>query len=172
MDFGLLVLRVVVGLTLAAHGTQKLFGWFGGYGPTGTGQWLEMIGFVPGRRHAMAAGVVETGAGVALAVGALTPLAAAGVVAVMVVAAVSTHVKQGFFATSGGFEYNLVLAVAGLTAAFTGAGAYSVDALLGLELGNTAWGIAALTLGVLGAVIQLAGRRPAATLNAEPAATK
>src|SRR6266540_6067060 len=98
MNIGLLVLRLVVGLTLAAHGAQKLFGWFGGYGIAGTGQFLEQLGFRPGRLHAAQAGIVEVVGGLFLAAGLLTPAAAAAVVAVMLVAAVSVHVKNGFFA--------------------------------------------------------------------------
>src|SRR5690242_4903034 len=74
MDFGLLVLRLVVGLTLAAHGTQKLFGWFGGYGLAGTGGFMEQLGFHPGKRAAFLAGLTETVGGVLLALGAATPL--------------------------------------------------------------------------------------------------
>src|SRR6267143_1752562 len=85
MSIGILILRLVVGLTLAAHGAQKLFGWFGGYGLTGTGGFLEQLGFVPGRRHALLAGLAETGAGLLLALGLLTPLAAAVALSVMVV---------------------------------------------------------------------------------------
>src|SRR5258707_11710261 len=128
MDIGLLLLRLTVGLTLAAHGGQKLFGWFGG-GLDVAGEALATLGFHPGRRHALMAGLVETGGGLLLALGFLTPLAAALVFSVMLVAAVSVHVRQGFFVTSGGFEYTLVLGVAGLTAAFTGPGALSLDAL-------------------------------------------
>src|SRR4051794_12579690 len=96
MALGLLLLRLVVGLTLAAHGAQKLFGWFGGHGLNGTGAFLEMIGFVPGRRHALSAGLAETGGGLLLAVGLLTPLAAAVLVSVMLVAGVSAHLPKGF----------------------------------------------------------------------------
>src|SRR6476646_7094605 len=86
MDFGLLILRSAVGLTMFAHGAQKLFGWFGGYGLDGTGGFLEQLGFMPGRRHALRAGLVETGAGLFFALGFLTPFAAAGLVSVMLVA--------------------------------------------------------------------------------------
>lgn len=94
MDIGLLLLRLTVGLTLAAHGGQKLFGWFGGPGLDAIGAILSMLGFQPGRRHALLAGLVETGGGLLLALGFLTPLAAALVFSVMLVAAVSAHVKQ------------------------------------------------------------------------------
>lgn len=161
MDLGLFLLRLTVGLTLAAHGTQKLFGWFGGYGIDGTGQWLESVGFHPGRRHAVLAGVTEIGGGLLLALGAATPLGAAIVASVMVVAAVTAHLKNGFFITAGGYEYNLVLGVAGLVVAFTGPGAWSVDALLGYQTGGTILGAAALVIGAGAAAVQLAGRRAA-----------
>ena len=165
MEIGLLILRLAVGLTLAAHGAQKLFGWFGGPGLDGTGQGLAMLGFHPGRRHALRAGLVETGGGLLLALGLLTPVAAAVVFSVMLVAAVSAHVKQGFFLTSGGYEYTLVLGVAGLTVAFTGPGSLSLDALLGYTVSGAFWGVAALFVGLVGAAIQLTQRRPAPTLQ-------
>src|SRR4029453_13407727 len=110
MSVGILILRLVVGLSLAAHGAQKLFGWFGGYGIAGTGQFLEQLGFRPGRLHAVQAGLTEVLGGLFLAAGFLTPAAAAAVLAVMLVAAVSVHLKAGYFAHTGGYEYALVLA--------------------------------------------------------------
>src|SRR3989442_10729828 len=104
MDIGLLLLRLTLGLTLAAHGTQKLFGWFGGPGLDATGQFFEMIGFIPGRRHAVRAGLAETGGGLLLALGLLTPVGAALPFSVMLVAAVTVHIKKGFFAQNGGYE--------------------------------------------------------------------
>jgi putative oxidoreductase len=165
MDLGLFLLRLTVGLTLAAHGTQKLFGWFGGPGLDAIGQGFEMLGFHPGRRHAVMAGLVETGAGLLLALGFLTPIAAAGVFAVMLVAGVSAHAKQGFFITSGGYEYTLVLGVAGLAVAFTGPGALSLDALLGSSLSGTLSGVIALVVGLVGGAIQLTQRHPAGALH-------
>src|SRR5882762_1633403 len=100
MDLGLLLLRLTVGLTLGAHGAQKLFGWFGGPGLDVIGEKLAMLGFYPGRRHALMAGLVEAGGGLLLAFGLLTPLAAVLVFSVMLVAAVGAHVKHGFFVTS------------------------------------------------------------------------
>src|SRR5260221_13622799 len=95
MSVGLLILRLVVGLTLAAHGAQKLFGWFGGYGIAGTGQFLEQLGFRPGRLHAAQAGIVEGGGGLLLAVGLLTPAAGAALGAVVLVAAGRVPNKVG-----------------------------------------------------------------------------
>src|SRR2546421_8063795 len=104
MDVGLLVLRLVVGLTIAAHGSQKLFGWFGGGGLDGTAPFLEQLGFRPGKVHAAVTGIAEMGGGAGLALGLLTPLAAAAVIGAMIAAAVSVHWSKGFFLTNGGYE--------------------------------------------------------------------
>src|SRR5262245_46950311 len=120
MSLGLLILRLAVGLTLAAHGAQKLFGWLGGYGLTGTGQFLEQLGFRPGRLYAAQAGLAELLGGLLLATGLLTPAASAALLAVMVVAAVTAHLRNGFFVQNGGYEYPLVLAVVAAALAFTG----------------------------------------------------
>ena len=159
MAIGLLLLRLTVGLTLAAHGAQKLFGWFGGPGLDVTGQHMAGIGFVPGRRHALMAGLVEIVGGVLLALGFLTPVAATIVFAVMLVAGVSVHSKKGFFLATGGYEYTLVLGVAGLAVAFTGPGAWSVDALLGYSASGILPGVTALVAGLVGGTIQLTQRR-------------
>ena len=159
MSIGLLILRLVVGLTLAAHGAQKLFGWFGGYGLTGTGGFLEQLGFVPGRRAALLAGLAETGAGLLLALGLATPVAAAVALSVMVVAGVSAHAPKGFFAHNGGYEYTLILGIAALSLAFTGPGPLSVDGALGLRLAGAGWGLAAFLVGVAGGALQLVQRR-------------
>jgi putative oxidoreductase len=171
MNIGLLLLRLVVGLTLASHGTQKLFGWFGGYGLSGTGGLMESLGFVPGRRAAFFAGLAETLGGLLLALGLATPLAAAIVIGVMGVAVATVHISKGFFATGGGYEYNLVLATAALSLAFIGAGAYSLDAVLGLSRNGLGWGLGALALGLVGAALQLASRqrRPAPVQSADTA---
>ena len=161
MSIGLLILRLVVGLALAAHGTQKLFGWFGGYGLAGTAGFLEQLGFVPGRRNALFAGLAETAGGLLLALGLATPVAAAMIVAVMVVAAVSVHLKHGFFVHNQGYEYTLVLAIVALTIAFTGPGPISLDALLGLHDAGDGWGLGALALGLAGGALRLANRQVA-----------
>ena len=150
MEFGLLLLRLAVGLTLAAHGTQKLFGWFGGPGLSATGQFFTVLGFPPGRRHAFMAAFGETFSGALLVLGLATPAAAAVVVSVMVVAIVTVHLGKGFFAQNGGYEYPFVLAVAALTLAFTGPGSLSLDAVLGLERSGVVWGVAALVAGLVG----------------------
>jgi len=159
MDIGLLLLRLVIGLTLLAHGAQKLFG---GLEQASAG--MEQIGFVPGRRSAILAGLAEAGGGLLMALGLATPAAAAAVFAVMFVAGVSAHLKQGFFLSKGGYEYTLVLGLAGLSVAFTGPGRVSIDALAGVNLGGVRWGLLALVLGLVAGGIQLASRRrPAAS---------
>ena len=170
MSIGLLILRLVVGLILAAHGAQKLFGWFGGYGIAGTGQFLEQLGFRPGRMHAAQAGLAESVAGFFLAAGFLTPAAAAALVAVMLVAAVSVHIKNGFFAQSGGYEYTLLLGGAALALAFTGPGALSLDQALGISRSGEAWGLAALAAGLIGGAVPLLARKPAPASTATNAA--
>jgi putative oxidoreductase len=166
MNIGQLILRLTVGLILAAHGTQKLFGWFGGPGLDATGQFFEMLGFFPGRRHALMAGLAETSGGLLLALGLATPVAAALIFIVMLVAAVTVHIRKGFFVQKGGYEYTLVLGVAALSVAFTGAGSLSLDGLLGHSMNGALWGLSAFFVGLLGGGIQLARRRPA--LQGEP----
>ncbi len=107
--------------------------------------------------------MAETAGGLLLALGLATPVAAAMIVAVMMVAAVSVHLKHGFFAHNQGYEYTLVLAIAALTIAFTGPGPISLDALLGLPDTGVAWGLGALAVGLGGGAVQLANRQvPAA----------
>jgi len=170
MSIGLAILRLVVGLTLAAHGAQKLFGWFGGYGLSGTGQFLEQLGFRPGRLQAAQAGIAEVAGGLFLAAGFLTPVAAAAVVAVMLVAAVSVHIEKGFFVPNGGYEYTLVLATAAVALAFTGPGALSLDQALGISRSGEIWGVAALAAGLVGGAVPLLARKTAPTSTAQDAA--
>jgi putative oxidoreductase len=169
MDLGLLIVRLVIGITLAAHGSQKLLGWFGGYGIAGTGSFFEQLGFRPGRLHAALAGIAETAGGLLLAAGLLTPLAAAALIGVMVVAAGSVHWGKGFFLPNG-FEYTLVLAAGALGVAFTGPGAISLDRSLGIGWSGSSWGLAALLLGVLGGAAELFARKPAPASTKEQAA--
>jgi putative oxidoreductase len=154
----MLLLRVTVGLILAAHGAQKLFGWFGGGGLEATGKGFEGLGFHPGKRAALMAGLAEVAGGVLLALGLFTPLAAAIILGVMVVAVGSIHFKNGFFNTGGGWEYNLVIVAAVLSIAFAGPGVFSLDAALGYQLHGLRWGVAALALGGLAGVVQLTWR--------------
>ena len=107
---GLLVARLVFGLSLAAHGAQKLFGWFGGYGLAGTGGFFEQLGYRPGKTFAALAGVAEFGGGLLMALGLLGPVGAALTISVMIVAAVTVHLGKGFFASGGGVELTFLYA--------------------------------------------------------------
>lgn len=127
---GLLIIRLVVGLIFAAHGAQKLFGWFGGHGPKGTGGWMESIGIKPGVAAAVMAGLVELLGGIAFAAGLFTPVVAVLLALTMIVAMVKVHGPNGFWATEGGVELNVILMAVLIGVAFTGAGAYSIDALI------------------------------------------
>ena len=158
MDTGLLIARTVVGLLLAAHGTQKLFGWFGGYGLAGTGAFFEQLGFRPGRFFAAAAGAAEVAAGLLVAFGLLGPLGPALIVSVMLVAMATVHWQHGVFAQNNGIEVPLLYAVAAVALALTGFGAFSLDAMLGLTWSTeVAW--TAIVLGALGGAANLAIRK-------------
>jgi putative oxidoreductase len=157
---GLLALRLVVGLGMAAHGSQKLFGWFGGHGIAGTGGFFEMLGFRPGRAFALAAGATEFASGLLIALGFLGPIGPALMLSVMIVAALAVHWKHGYFVQSNGIELTLMFAVAAVALAFTGFGEFSLDALTGLAtVFSPTEVVGALVLGVAGAIGNLALRR-------------
>ena len=155
MDVGLLILRVVVGALFVAHGTQKLFGWFGGYGIDTTAGFMSSLRYRKPRLAALGAGAVEAGAGLLLASGFFTPLAAAGIIGVMINAIASAKWSQGLF---GGYELDLAYLVSAVALAFTGGAAYSIDRALGWDLGGVVWGLGAIALGTLAAVFVLATR--------------
>jgi putative oxidoreductase len=152
MKIARLLLRFVVGGFFFGHGTQKLFGWFGGGGLEATGQMFEQLGMRPGPRNAVAAGVAEAGGGAALVVGLATPLAGSALTATMLTAINRVHLKNGPWATKGGYEYNVVLIAAVLALVETGPGDPSVDAALGIEKSGPGWALASLLGGVIGAV--------------------
>lgn len=156
---GVLILRLVLGLTMAAHGYKKFFG---PGGLAGTAGWFDGIGMRPGRVHALMAASVELGAGLFLAAGLFTPFAAAAFVALMVVAAWTVHRGNGFFITSQGWEYNFVLAGAAVAVGALGGGRFSLDRLLFADTGfyhflRGWWGLGiALVLGLVGGIGQVA----------------
>ena len=141
----------MVGGYFFGHGTQKLFGWFGGHGPDGTGQFFEGLGLRPGKRHAIAAGAAEAGGGTLLVLGAATPLASAVLIATMLTAINRVHLKNGPWVSDGGYEYNLVLIAAVLALAETGPGNPSVDTARGDKIHGPGWALLALLLGAAGA---------------------
>jgi putative oxidoreductase len=161
MNEGLLVARLVFGLLMAAHGSQKLFGWFGGHGLSGVGGFFESLGFRPGRFFAGAAAGAEIVGGLLITLGFLGPVGPALVVSVMLVAAVTVHSKGGLFAATNGIEVPLLYAASAAALALTGPGTLSLDAGLGL---SAPWTPAAswitLAVGILGGLASLALRRP------------
>lgn len=168
MEIGLLILRIVVGLLLVGHGAQ-LLGWFGGPGPGGTGRFFTSLGYPRGRRMAQVAGATEAGAGTLLVLGLATPLATAGIIGVMLNAAVAAHAENGLWNAAGGFELPLVYATVALALAFTGPGAVSFDAALGRYVAGWGPGMLAAAGGVCVGLAVLATRRAAPAAEKAPA---
>ncbi|HZG59912.1 MAG TPA: DoxX family protein [Anoxybacillus sp.] len=130
MSLGLLLIRLVVGITFMGHGAQKLFGWFGGHGIKGTGGFFESIGIKPGVTMAILAGLAEFVGGALFALGLFTPVAALLIAASMVVAIVKVHGPNGYWITQNGFEYNLMLIAVAIGVLLIGPGQYSLDAVI------------------------------------------
>lgn len=128
--WGTVALRVPAGIIFAAHGAQKLFGWFGGYGLEGTGQWMDSIGLAPGYLMALLAGAAEFFGGLALIAGLLVRPAAAALAVAMVVAIFSVHIDKGLFVAKNGYEFALALLAIAVALVFSGAGRGSVDRVL------------------------------------------
>jgi putative oxidoreductase len=167
MDTGLLIARLIFGFAMAAHGAQKLFGWFGGYGIAGTGGFFESLGFRPGKLFALLAGLGETGSGLLLAAGLLGPIGPALMTMVMIVAMITVHWNNGFFATGGGIEVPFLYAVLGATLAFTGPGAYSLDNALGFQwLSAPQYALTAITIAIAAALGNLLARKTPAQATA------
>jgi putative oxidoreductase len=161
LSVGLLVGRLVVGLGIAAHGSQKLFGWFRGKGLAGTAGYFESLGYRPGRLFATMAGLGEFTSGILIVLGLLGPVGPALLLSVMIVAMMQGY-PNGFFAMNNGIELPLLYAAAGIALAFTGPGRYSLDSAVGLGgLSTPTVQVVALIVGALGALGTLLVRRPA-----------
>lgn len=159
IHLGLLIWRLVLGLILAAHGAQKLFGWFEGPGMQGTTGWLGSIGLRPARFWALLAGLSEFGGGLLLALGFLNPLGSLGVIGAMSMAIAKGHWGKGLWATKGGSELPLTNLVGALALGLTGPGAYALDPMLGIEppKPRTFWGgLGLVSLAVAGALLSQA----------------
>jgi putative oxidoreductase len=168
MAYGILFLRLVVGLLLFGHGAQKLFGWFGGHGPRGTAGFFGSLGFR--REHALPMAVlagVSEAAGLFFALGLFTPFAALALATVMVVAVGTVHWRNGLWVTNGGFEFNLVLWTVAIAVAASGPGRLSLDAALGWvdNLSGVWWGVGVLVASLFAGAVVLALREK--TLPAE-----
>lgn len=171
LSTGLLILRLVAGLTLAAHGAQKLFGWFGGSGMKGTLQMQGRMGLKPASMWAGMAILGEFGGGLSVALGFLTPLGAAGMFGAMFMAVVKSHWKNGFWNGKRGIEFPLQLLAAGVAIGITGPGSYSLDALFGIALPVVVFVIlvlAALLVDVIGLLMS----RGVTVASAPPAGVK
>jgi putative oxidoreductase len=169
MQLGPLLLRAGVAGVFVVHGPQKLFGWFGGYGPDGTGQFFESLGLRPGKRNALAAGATETAGAILLALGLATPVAAAGLTAVMITALRTAIWKDGIKPATG--ELEVLLAASGLALADSGPGPWSLDAALGIERSGPGWALAALAAGAVGSTLMIEAGRRAQQQPPEPEAT-
>jgi putative oxidoreductase len=162
VSIAFLIVRLILGLGLAAHGTQKLFGWFGGAGVAGTGGFFEGLGFRPGRLFALMAGLGETVGGLLTVLGLGGALGPVLIVIVMLVAIGSVHYTKGFFIMGGGWELNAAYIAAAIAVAFAGNGDYSLDNALGLNFLTDPTQISyAFAAAVIVAGANLLARRPA-----------
>ncbi len=154
LSIALLMLRLVVGLTLVVHGTQKLFGWFAGSGLARLRQGFEKQGFKPAWLWVSFVILGEVGGGLSVALGFLTPLGAAGIFGTMFMATFKSHWKNGFIVSKGGYEYTLVLMTVSIALGLIGPGSYSLDALFGIVLPEAllfgALAVAALFVDIIG----------------------
>ena len=134
LDLGLLIVRLVVGLLYIGHGSQKLFGWFGGGGMKGTAKMMESIGLHPTELWALLAGLGEFGGGLLLALGLFNPFGPLGIIAAMSFAILQVHWSKGLWNTKGGGEFPLTVIAISLLIAWAGSGRFSLDAILGIAL--------------------------------------
>jgi putative oxidoreductase len=171
MSLALLILRMVVGLTLIFHGTQKLLGWFGGSGLTQVMQGFAKQGFKPVWLWVGLVILGEVGGGLSLASGFLTPLGAAGIFGAMFMATFKSHWKKGFFASRGGYEYPLVLLTVSLALGLIGPGNYSLDALFGIVAASPVLFIALAVAAMLVDLIGMYITRPERIASANTASS-
>jgi putative oxidoreductase len=168
---GLLILRVVVGLIVAAHGLQKLFGWWGGPGMTGWVGAMNRMRIRPAAPWAWLSALAEVLGGIGLAIGLLTPLPSLAIAASMLVAIALVHWPRGFWSTKGGYEFNLSLLAGVAAIAMVGPGAYSLDAALGIHLPEPWTLVAGTALTIAGVGIALGTRGPVAAPGTKPQTT-
>lgn len=161
MHLGRLAARALIGGLFFGHGTQKLFGWFGGPGRAGTEQMMQSLQMHPAKVNALAAGLTETASGTLLAAGLATPLAAAGITGVMTTAITKVHRPNGPWVANGGWEYNAVLIATVIALTESGPGDLSLDHALGIDRTGPAWALAAVATGVGAAALTMAAARRA-----------
>lgn len=155
VNLALLVLRLVFGLTVAAHGAQKLFGWFGGPGITGFSSWLQSLGIKPAKQWAVVASLAEFAGGLLVALGLVTPIAALAVCGSMLVAILVVHAGKGFFVQNGGYEFPLAILAAMVAISIAGPGVFSLDQLLRVSLVEPITWYVAAVLALVGTAASL-----------------
>jgi putative oxidoreductase len=174
MEYGMILLRVVAGLALAAHGSQKLFGSFGGSGPAGTRKFFAGLGFRTPLAMAFIAGLSELGGGLLFAFGLLTPFAALAITVVMLNAIGTVHWKKGFFNSAGGFEYNLLIIATAVAVTATSPGRFSLDHAFGWagSISGPWWALAIVVLAPMIALVTLTlGRQSQASQPSDEPST-
>jgi putative oxidoreductase len=168
MEYGMILLRLVVGLTLAAHGSQKLFGSFGGSGTAGTRRFFARLGFRTPLAMALIAGLTELGGGLLFAFGLVTPFAALALTVVMLNAIGTVHWKKGFFNSAGGYEYNLLIIATAVAVTAASPGRFSLDNAFGWaeSISGPWWALTIIVLAPMIALVTLtlgrSSRGPAA----------
>ena len=168
---GLLILRLVIGLILAAHGAQKLFGWFGGPGMTGWTGAMNRMRIRPATPWAWMSALAEFLGGLGLALGLLFPLPSAAIAGSMLVAMIIVHLPKGFFVTKGGYEFNLAILASVAALGLTGPGAYSLDADLGIRFPEPISVIVVTVLVIAGVAVALLTRAPESVAENKPQVT-
>jgi len=158
---GILILRLVIGLTLAAHGAQKLFGWFGGPGMSKWTESVKRLRIRPAQPWAWVAALSEFGGGLLLALGLLGPLGSLAIIGAMLVAIATVHLSKGFWLSKGGYEFNLAIISAAVALALTGPGSYSLDNALGVHLPEPVTLIVGTIAVIIGVTATLASRKQA-----------
>lgn len=171
ISLGLLILRVVVGLTIAGHGAQKLFGWWGGSGMTGWTQMVTKLRIRPAAPWAWLAALSELGGGLLFALGLLSPLGSLAIAGTMLVAIATVHWTRGFWSTNGGYEFNLTLLASVTAVALAGPGTYSLDQAIGIRLPEPITLVVGTIAVLVGGVATLASRRPIAEVQTKPQTT-
>lgn len=171
MNLGLLILRVVVGLTMAGHGAQKVFGWWGGPGIAGWTQSVTRLRIRPAAPWAWIAALSELGGGLLFALGLLSPLGSMAIAGTMLVAIATVHWANGFWAGKRGYEFNLALLASAVAIALAGPGAYSLDQALGIHLPEPLVLIAGTIALILGVGATLASRSPKVNAETKPQTT-